>query len=160
MHHSRVLFSSTLICNLVTHLVSKTFHFACNCLIKTHVDAVPSTDNTPGPDMEKLCETPLQAAAYKGDIERLEELILPRTDVNGTALQAACYSGQLPAAELLLKSGANANSASGIYGPPVYIAACNGYAELIGRLIMYGADINAKGGVYGNALVAAAIGGH
>ena len=122
------------------------------------MDAVPSTDNMPGLGLDKLCETPLQAAAHKRDIERLEEFILACTDANDTALQAACCSGQLQAAKLLLNSGANPNCASGIYGPPGYIAASNGHAELIGRLIMYGADIKAKGGVYGNALVAAAKG--
>ena len=119
-----------------------------------------------GQNLEKLCKTPLQAAAYKGDIERLRELILAGADLNavsgffGTALQAACYRGQLHASKMLLSFGANANSSSNFHGNPIHTAARDGNAELIELLCEYGADVDAKGGVYGNALIAAAKGGH
>ena len=126
------------------------------------MDAVPNPDNLRGHDLEKLCETSLQAAAY----ERLRECFAAGTDLNavsgvfGTALQAACYRDQLHASKMLLSFGANANSTSSFHGNPIHTAARNGNAELIELLSEYGADLDAKGGLYGNALIAAAKGGH
>ena len=117
------------------------------------MDAVPSTDNMPGLDLEKLCETPLQAATYKGDIERLQVLIAAGNDLNavsgyfGIALQAACCRGKLDSCGLFLPYGANANSVSSLDGNPIHTAARNGYVEPIGLQFTYRAEIDAKGGL-------------
>ena len=113
---------------------------------------------------------PLYYASCFGWIEVVQMLIsrgdLGQEDTEwcsrflGTALQAASYHGHYHVSGKLLKSGANANPASGYYGNPVQAAACGGHAELIDLLIRFRADIDAKGGVYGNALVAAAKWGH
>ncbi len=91
------------------------------------MNPTPNPDNMSVPQLGKFCETPLQAAAYEGDTERIQKSIDARADLNtvigffGTALQAACYCGQYHASRLLLKAGADANSASGSYGNPVEI---------------------------------------
>ena len=166
-YHSSFLFSSASTCNLVSNPDSKTSNTTSQAiLIITHLDAVPNPDNIPGQNLEKLCKTPLQAAAYQGDIERLWELIFAGADPHavsgfvGTALQAACYRGQLNTSRMLLKLGAKPNVRSSFHGTPIHTAARVGNQELIELLIEFGADIDAKGGVYGNALVAAAKGGH
>ena len=166
-YHSSFLFSSALTCNFVTNPDSKTSNTTSQAiLIITHLDTVPNADDMPWQDLEKLCETPLQAAAYQGDIERLQELIHAGADphavsgVFGTALQAACYRGQLHTSRMLLKLGANANFTSSFHGNPIHTAAYDGNEELIELLCEYGADPNAKGGIYGNALITAAKGGH
>ena len=161
------LFSSALTCNLVTDLGSKIiYHFASNTWTIPQMDAIPDPDNMSVSELERFCDTPLQTASYKGDTERVQELIEAGADPNavsgffGTALQAACYRGHYHVSGMLLKAGAVTKPASGYYGNPVQAAACGGHAELIGLLIRVGADIDAKGGVYGNALVGAAKWGH
>ena len=48
--------------------------------------AIPNPDNMSLPELEKFCNTPVQAAAYMGDTERVRELIHARADLNTSNL--------------------------------------------------------------------------
>ena len=49
--------------------------------------AIPNPDHMSEPGLEKFCDTPLQAAAYMGDTERIRELINARADLNTAKLR-------------------------------------------------------------------------
>jgi ankyrin repeat protein len=86
--------------------------------------------------------TPLVLAARKHNTEIAETLLHHGADVDKisiyqtiNALQRASYDGNLDMVILLLKYGANTNSPSGHFGPPLVAAAMNDNVELIERLL-------------------------
>ena len=90
----------------------------------------------------------LHRAAAKGNISRLEQLLLAnpesvdQLDLAGlTPLQYAATWGQVEAARLLLARGAGLTSANG--WTPLHYAAAEGHEAVARLLIDHGADVNA-----------------
>ncbi|KAK1486328.1 pfs domain-containing protein [Colletotrichum tamarilloi] len=81
--------------------------------------------------------TPLQCAAYAGNLACIELLLTYGADINfgkgkvGTPLHAAGASGNLSAFQLLLQRGANPNVASGQYGSVLWAAGYGGDRECV-----------------------------
>ena len=118
------------------------------------------------PNLERVVEPPLLAAAKTGDLEVVEALVDSGADVrykdqnHRSALITACRS---PAgdsdrkAAFLLDRGANIHLTSKFFGNALH-AACakpNARVELVRVLVSRGADVNAQGGKYGTAFQAA-----
>ncbi|KAF4782769.1 pfs domain-containing protein [Colletotrichum scovillei] len=76
-----------------------------------------------------------------------------------TPLQCAAYAGNLACIELLLKYGANVNLAKGKVGTALHAAGASGNLEAFQLLLERGANPNAVNGQYGSVLWAAAYGG-
>lgn len=91
----------------------------------------------------------LMAAAWEGDVRRMEALINAGADVNardqdlGTPLVAASYSGDPEAVRLLLERGAEVDAKDGEGLTPLMNASLNGRAEVVRLLLAKGADVNA-----------------
>jgi ankyrin repeat protein len=98
--------------------------------------------------------TPLTAAAKQGDVATIKELLNKGAKVDepnvgkwsATPLYWSLSNCQYEAAELLLKKGANANSAESFGLAPLHLAVCCKDADLsfIEHLIQKGADVNFK----------------
>ncbi|KAL9611237.1 MAG: hypothetical protein Q9167_004120 [Letrouitia subvulpina] len=121
-----------------------------------------------GPDgMGGYFGTPLNAAAARGNIERVKTLIEKGADPNlranqkeWTSLQLACLFQHDDVFKLLLEHGCDVN-AHGKYGTPLQAAAYRGKKSMVRDLLHRGADIKVSNqGRYGHALQAAAIRGH
>jgi ankyrin repeat protein len=89
------------------------------------------------------------AAAWEGDVRRIEALINAGADVNardqdlGTPLAAASYNGNPDAVRLLLDRGAEVDAKDGEGMTPLMNASLNGKAEVVRLLLAKGADVNA-----------------
>ncbi|KAI1660949.1 hypothetical protein F4813DRAFT_400096 [Daldinia decipiens] len=114
--------------------------------------------------------TALQAAAYRGNMDLLEQLVsmganinMPAFEKNGvmTALQAAASKGHMALVERLVRMGANINAPAGPeMGSTALQAAClfdpksatdrANMIKVIQLLIMKGADVNALPGMKGS----------
>lgn len=111
--------------------------------------------------------TPLQACAWRGNMELAAWLLANKADVNvqggryDSALQAACASGHLKMVQLLLAHGADVNAQGGLYGNALQ-AVCrqrgtlDDVTAIVRLLLESGASVNAAGGYFGTALQAAA----
>jgi ankyrin repeat protein len=98
--------------------------------------------------------TPLTAAAKQGDVATIKELLNKGAKVDepnvgkwsATPLYWSLSDCKYEAAELLLKKGANANSAESFGLAPLHLAVCCKDADLsfIEHLIQKGADVNFK----------------
>ncbi|KAK1621665.1 ankyrin repeat-containing domain protein, partial [Colletotrichum phormii] len=81
--------------------------------------------------------TPLQCAAYAGNLACIELLLKYGADINfsegkvGTSLHAAGASGNLSAFQLLLERGANPNVVRGQYGSVLWAAGYGGDRECV-----------------------------
>jgi ankyrin repeat protein len=90
--------------------------------------------------------TPLYLAAYWGDREALELLLLKGGDPNElidrnySLLTAAVDAGRYEIVEALLRQGANPNLSVGGAATPLIRAAAQGAVELVGLLLRSGAD--------------------
>lgn len=124
--------------------------------------------NGPGPDgIGGYFGTPLNAAAARGNIERVNTLIEKGADPDlranrreWTSLQLACLFQHDDIFKLLLEHGCDVN-AHGNYGTPLQAAAYRGKKSMVRDLLHRGADIKVSNqGRYGHALQAAAIRGH
>lgn len=88
-------------------------------------------------------------AAQAGDIKTVRTLVREKTDVNAaqpdgmTALHWAVQRNDLELTNLLLGAGANHAAANRTGAKPLYLAATNGNAAIIGRLLDAGEDANA-----------------
>ena len=60
-----------------------------------------------------------------------------------TPLHAAAASGSVNVAQILLESGAEADSRNSYGNTPLHIACLNGHSSVCSELTYYGADINA-----------------
>ena len=90
---------------------------------------------------------PLVAAAAKGNLENVKELIEAGADVNaedysGTPLTAAVENGYHKLVELLLNTGADVDQRDFFGETPIFYAAYSKCADL---LIKAGADVNVRG---------------
>ncbi len=91
-------------------------------------------------------EPPLHKAAYKGDTDKIIELIKAGENVNGknsegaTPLHWAAFKGQREAATILLKSGANVNALTDKGSTPLRLATTHKKEELIQLLKNYGGE--------------------
>uniref|UniRef100_A0A671LG06 Serine/threonine-protein phosphatase 6 regulatory ankyrin repeat subunit A-like n=1 Tax=Sinocyclocheilus anshuiensis TaxID=1608454 RepID=A0A671LG06_9TELE len=102
-------------------------------------------------DNEK--RTPLHAAAYLGDAEIIELLILSvplLSNVNvsdragRTALHHAAFSGHLEMVRLLLSRGANINAFDKKDRRAIHWAAYMGHMEVVKLLVSHGAEVTCK----------------
>ncbi|KAI1122130.1 ankyrin repeat-containing domain protein [Nemania abortiva] len=77
----------------------------------------------------------------------------------GTALQAACYRGDIDRVHLLLDHGAEVNAEAGEYGTALQAACFSGQLDIARLLIKHRADVHLQGGRFGSAWHAAVVGG-
>ena len=93
---------------------------------------------------------PLHTAAKKGDLERVERLIIQGTDLNAkdfaghTPLYWAVSKGHRDIVELLIAKGANVNTRFRNGDTPLHRAAKEGHIEVAELLIAKGADVSSK----------------
>jgi ankyrin repeat protein len=91
---------------------------------------------------------PVVEAVKDGKTEMVRTLLAKRADPNAaeadgtTALHWAAHFDNLAAADLLIKSGANAGAANRYGATPLWLACINGSAPMIERLLNAGADPN------------------
>jgi ankyrin repeat protein len=89
-------------------------------------------------------------AVQSGDKASLRALLAQHVDVNApqadgtTALHWAIYRNDPEAADLLIRSGANASAATRLGVTPLSMASLYGYAPLTERLVKAGADVNGR----------------
>jgi hypothetical protein len=94
--------------------------------------------------------TPLHAAAYQGNKDIAELLIVKDADVitktkaDATPLHAAAYQGNKDIAELLIAKGADVNAKTNADVTPLHGAALKGHKDIAELLIAKGADVSAK----------------
>ena len=112
------------------------------------IPAFAQSTNTVGPPGKNLSDQ-LVAAATRGDLELLKELLRRGADVNGTnsyggrALRAAISGNHCNAADLLLESGATLEQKGDATRNPLHLAAGRGYKDIVELLLNRGADVNA-----------------
>jgi hypothetical protein len=93
-------------------------------------------------------KSPLFNAAKKGDVTKLQTLLVGGEDVDAsdrernTPLLAAVSANQPAAASVLIDAGAELNVGNKYGFTPVFIAATHGYIEILERLLKAGADAN------------------
>ena len=96
------------------------------------------------------------AAAYKGNVERVQELLNSGIDVNvqgsaivlnpeATPLYWATAGNQACVAQFLIERGADINRGSR-YDTPLHAAAERGFVKMVQLLLRSGADVNARAG--------------
>lgn len=96
-------------------------------------------------DTHLASEPPLHRAAYKGDVEKIVELIKQGENVNGlntegaTPLHWAAFKGHPEAAKALLRRGANVNALTKKGSTPLRLATTHKKTEVIKVLKRYGA---------------------
>ena len=89
-------------------------------------------------------------AAYEGDREAVQELIVTDADVNAaskfgyTALMLAAYKGQRERVEALLAKGADVDAKDKDGWTALMLAACTGREEIVKALLAHGADVNVQ----------------
>jgi len=99
--------------------------------------------------------TELMAAAYAGDLERVQQLLAAGADVNATddsgwtALMKACYNtehkrGFAEVVQALIDAGANIEAPIGYGVRPLMLAAGYGETAVVDTLLRAGADVLAK----------------
>lgn len=90
--------------------------------------------------------TPLQQAAMKGDVKKVQELLDKGANINewkyGTPLMFAASEGKLEVVKLLVSRGADLNAQAKAGWTALGWAAMNGHQEVVDFLIVSGADIN------------------
>ncbi|KAK1545907.1 pfs domain-containing protein [Colletotrichum paranaense] len=92
--------------------------------------------------------TPLQFAAYGGNLACIELLLMYGANINlgkgkvGTPLHAAAASGNLKALQLLLSRGANPNVVNGQYGSVIWAAGYGGDRECVRFCLQLGLPID------------------
>ncbi|KAJ0329223.1 hypothetical protein COL5a_004459 [Colletotrichum fioriniae] len=92
--------------------------------------------------------TPLQCAAYAGNLACIELLLKYGAEINlakgkvGTPLHAAAASGNLKALQLLLSRGANPNIFNGQYGSVIWAAGYSGNRECLRFCLQLGLPID------------------
>ena len=100
----------------------------------------------------------LSHAAFRGDVDELEKLLLDGDDINatcrvyGTVLQTAVVAGKEEMVRWLLWHGADANAKGGQYHNALLAATICGHREIVGALLQSKADVLAEGGRYISAL--------
>lgn len=108
---------------------------------------------------------PLIAAAARGNLQAVQEMILAGADPNaevpgdGTPLIVASRAGHLELVEWLLDHGADANTSVRGDGNPLIVAAAHGHTGAMRLLLDRGADIDAIVPGDETALISAARGG-
>jgi ankyrin repeat protein len=96
-------------------------------------------------------QTPLHAAAWKGDVAKIQSLIAGGADVNSassfgtTPLHAAAVNNQLEAVKVLLQRGARIDARDGLGRTPLFAALEVGANRpIIAALLEAGAAADAK----------------
>ena len=108
----------------------------------------------------------IHQAAWKGDVESIEQHWAAGTDVNAannwnaTPLHYATRSGQTAAANLLVAKGANLNAKNNEGVTPLHYSASGGHWTIGALLIANGAKVNEKDAEGLTPLHRAARGGH
>ncbi|KAL1976652.1 hypothetical protein VTN31DRAFT_2934 [Thermomyces dupontii] len=100
-----------------------------------------------------------QAYAVWGELLRDQSERMAIGSEMAPPLYYASATGLVRIADLLLKSGADANAQGGYYGSALQAGSYDGIMELVQLLLDKGADVNAQGGYFGNALQAASYRG-
>ena len=141
----------------------KRFWVACVgalALAAVHAQVAPSAQ-------EAAQYTGLHAAAQRGDVAKLRELLAARTDIDArdargrTALHVATFARQREAIRVLAQSGANLGSLEADRYDAVTIAAVADDEESLSTLLALGASAKLTTSRYdGTALIAAAHLGH
>jgi len=100
--------------------------------------------------------TALHWAAFRDDLEMAKMLIAAGANVKAetregaiTPLFMACTNGSATMIDLLLKSGADANSVKANGTTALMTASASGSADAVKALLDHGADVNAKESVHG-----------
>ena len=97
-------------------------------------------------DTHLKAEPPLHKAAYKGDTDKIIELISAGSNVNernaegATPLHWAAFKGHLDAATVLLKSGADVNALTNKGSTPLRLATTHKKDEVVKLLKRYGGE--------------------
>ncbi|WP_201402714.1 ankyrin repeat domain-containing protein [Kaistia sp. 32K] len=111
-------------------------------------------------------ETKLQAAAAKGDVATIKDLLsqpiqIDARDANGrTALLLATHANQVAAAKALIEAGADVNAKDDIQDSPYLYAGARGHLEILKLTLDHGADLKSTNRFGGTALIPAAERGH
>jgi hypothetical protein len=115
------------------------------------------------------CETPLHNAAYNGDVERVNILLMKGAEANeqwagwGIPLHTAAKKGNADIVRALLKAGSDVNARTTTFNSwatPLHYAAENGHTEIVRILLDAGAEVNAKNKYGSTPLHLAVEGGH
>ncbi|SVB06704.1 uncharacterized protein METZ01_LOCUS159558 [marine metagenome] len=102
------------------------------------------------PSTTKAPDISIHSAAFKGNIEAVQQHLAAGTDVNtkdgsgSTPLHTASTWGRKEIAELLIAKGADVNAKDEDGWTPLLNATIDGHKEIIELLIEKGADVNAK----------------
>ncbi len=93
----------------------------------------------------------LSAAAYVGDLAKVQAFIADGADINSkagmvqnTALHSAVAGGRTEVAEFLVSKGSDVNAQNRAGQTPLHMAAGAGHLEVVQLLLKNGADANAK----------------
>lgn len=111
-------------------------------------------------------QTPLHAAAAKGDIAGIQKLLSQgvaidaRDRTGATALLVASHGNQIAAAEALIDAGADVNAKDNINDSPYLYAGARGHVEILKMTLAHGADLKSTNRYGGTALIPAAERGH
>ena len=108
---------------------------------------------------DNMGDTPLQRAAFRGDMETLRSVLQAEPGADSTALcsalSQAAAAGKLEAVKLLLKYGASADAHPSSGEPPVVAAAASGVPAVLQEVLQGRPDISARGYERRTALIAA-----
>eukprot|EP01135_Chromosphaera_perkinsii_P004421 Nk52_evm24s280 gene=Nk52_evmTU24s280 len=98
----------------------------------------------------ELGETPLQAAAIKGDVDTVRKLLKRGAEVNvkdhagWTPLHETALYGKLELTKLLVEAGADLNAQSSTGSTALHDACMNGHIAVVEYLIKKGADLSIR----------------
>lgn len=109
--------------------------------------SVPSGIGTDPNAMNQAWQTPLMAAASKGDETAVKDLVSRKANVNAASefgMTALMYAQGLPIVKLLLRAGASVKDKDITGKTALYYAVQRADPDVVGALIKAGANINAK----------------
>jgi ankyrin repeat protein len=113
-----------------------------------------------------MSQTPLHAAAAKGDVAGIKKLLSEGASIDtrdrtgATALLVATHGNQAAAAQALINAGADVNAKDNINDSPYLYAGARGHLEILKMTLAHGADLKSTNRYGGTALIPAVERGH
>lgn len=109
-----------------------------------------SEDKSAKTEVEEKPSTPIQEAAFFGNIKAIKQHVAAKSNLNekddygSTPLHIAATFGKTEAAKLLIESGAEINAKSADGSTPLHVASFYGRVDIVKALLEKKADIAVK----------------